>query len=123
MDNYIKACKIVDELFNTDGILFLSSDVNNIDAVDKISEILDFCDYTQDNLSDTLLTDECCMKKEHVKIMYNFIEFMINSIVSKNGIEIDVNQNANLITIVKEEFEKKIKRHPIIWKLLFMLGK
>ena len=41
--------------------------------------------------------------------------------ISKNSIVLDCNINANINSYLVELVEKKIKKHPLIWKLFFMV--
>lgn len=47
---------------------------------------------------------------------------MHDFLISKNGILFDWGTNMDANRVIIERLEKKIKKHPILWKLFFMVA-
>ena len=51
-----------------------------------------------------------------------FAKFIKNKLVSENGYVCDYGTNYDVNKIIARELELRIKKHPIIWKLFFMVA-
>lgn len=50
-----------------------------------------------------------------------FADFIRTKLVSPNGYVCDWGQNFHVNKILAEELERKIKKHPLLWKIFFMI--
>ena len=51
-----------------------------------------------------------------------FADFIRTKLVSPNGYVCDWGQNFHVNKILAEELERKIKKHPLLWKIFFMIA-
>lgn len=52
----------------------------------------------------------------------DFYNYMTDILISETGYATDCGSNANVAAVIVIMLEEKIKKHPLLWKLFFMLA-